>query len=355
MNDIGYKEILHATRIELQPTSRLQDIEDHDVSHSHNPRADSVSETGLRQIQGTCGSRSIGILRAGDLRMDLDRRLLWKANEEVHLTPKEFDLLSYLFKNEGAVVTHVKLLRGVWGPEYGNELEYLRTYIRILRKKIEDDPARPQYILTEPWAGYRFRNPSDPRAQSVPESMSAMDWLSTSIVHDLRNPLGTICAGAEMLMDLDSTPIQAKRLAANIHRAAGRMRELLADLTGVARGDRSTAEICDIREVIVAASEAALAAMERQGVQILLDVPEGMELPLTRSPIERVFFNLITNALEAMPGGGKISIGARKAGNSVLMELEDTGPGIPRCIRDRLFEPFVTADKHNGLGLGLGL
>ena len=159
MNDIGYKEILHATRIELQPTSRLQDIEGHDVSHSHNPRAESVSETGLPQIQGTCGSRSIGILRAGDLRMDLDRRLLWKANEEVHLTPKEFDLLSYLFKNEDTVVTHVKLLRGVWGPEYGNELEYLRTYIRILRKKIEDDPARPQYILTEPWAGYRFRNP----------------------------------------------------------------------------------------------------------------------------------------------------------------------------------------------------
>jgi signal transduction histidine kinase len=193
------------------------------------------------------------------------------------------------------------------------------------------------------------------RPQSSGEAISTIAWLSTSIVHDLRNPLGTICAGAEMLMDLDSTPTQVKRLAANIYRAAGRMRELLADLTGVARGDRSTAEICDIRKVIVAASEAALAATERQGVQILLDVPEGMELPLTRSPIERVFFNLITNALEAMPGGGKISIGARKACNSVLVELEDTGPGIPRCIRDRLFEPFVTADKHDGLGLGLAL
>jgi signal transduction histidine kinase len=193
------------------------------------------------------------------------------------------------------------------------------------------------------------------RPQSSGEGISMIAWLSTSIVHDLRNPLGTICAGAEMLMDLDSTPTQAKRLAANIYRAAGRMRELLADLTGVARGDRSTAEICDIREVIVAAADAAAAAMERQGVQILLDVPEGMELPLRRSPIERVFFNLIANALEAMPGGGKISIGARKACNSVLVELEDTGPGIPRCIRDRLFEPFVTADKHGGLGLGLAL
>src|SRR6267143_7326045 len=118
------------------------------------------------------------------------------------------------------------------------------------------------------------------RPQSSGEAISTIAWLSTSIVHDLRNPLGTICAGAEMLMDLDSTPIQVKRLAANIYRAAGRMRELLADLTGVARGDRSTAEICDIRKVIVAASEAALAAMERKGVQILLDVPEGRGWPL---------------------------------------------------------------------------
>jgi len=193
------------------------------------------------------------------------------------------------------------------------------------------------------------------RSQSSGEAIPTIAWLSTSIVHDLRNPLGTICAGAQMLMDIDSTPIQVKRLAANIHRAAGRMRELLADLAGVARGDRSTVEICDIREVIVAAAEAASTAIELQDVQILVDVPEGIELPLTRSPIERVFFNLIANALEAMPGGGKISIGARKARNSVLVELEDTGPGIPRCIRDRLFEPFATADKHGGLGLGLAL
>jgi two-component system KDP operon response regulator KdpE len=108
------------------------------------------------------GSEERRILHAGDLKMDLEQRLLWKAGEEIRLSPKEFDLLSYLFKNQGAPLTHVKLLRAVWGPEYGNELEYLRTYIRMLRKKVEDDPARPQYILTEPWVGYRFHNPSDP-------------------------------------------------------------------------------------------------------------------------------------------------------------------------------------------------
>src|SRR5258705_13003615 len=84
-------------------------------------------------------------------------------------------------------------------------------------------------------------------------------WLSAGILHDLRNPLGTICAGAELLMDLDSTSTQVKRLAGNMCRAAGRMRQLLAELASLARDHVSTAEICDIRQVIAAASEAALA------------------------------------------------------------------------------------------------
>jgi signal transduction histidine kinase len=71
--------------------------------------------------------------------------------------------------------------------------------------------------------------------------------------------------------------------------------------------------------------------------------------------MERVFFNLIANALEAMPTGGALHIECRKANSHVLIELEDTGPGIPRGIRDRLFEPFVTAGKQDGLGLGLAL
>jgi two-component system, OmpR family, KDP operon response regulator KdpE len=106
--------------------------------------------------------RESGVLQAGDLKMDLDRRLLWKADQEIRLSPKEFDLLSFLMKNQGAPLTHMKLLQAVWGSDYGNELEYLRTYVRMLRKKIENDPARPKYIHTEPWVGYRFCNPSDP-------------------------------------------------------------------------------------------------------------------------------------------------------------------------------------------------
>jgi two-component system KDP operon response regulator KdpE len=100
------------------------------------------------------------LLRAGDVEIDLERRTLKKAGALVHLSPTEFNLLSYLMERRGSPVTHSTLLQAIWGPEYGGELEYLRTYIRTLRRKIEDNPARPEYLVTEPWLGYRFRDPS---------------------------------------------------------------------------------------------------------------------------------------------------------------------------------------------------
>jgi two-component system KDP operon response regulator KdpE len=111
------------------------------------------------------------LVEAGDLRVDFRRRKLWKRAEEIHLSPKEFDLLAFLMKNQGAPMTHAKLLGAVWGPEYGGELEYLRSYVRMLRKKIEDDPAQPFYLMTEPWVGYRFNNPADsgPPVRSLDE------------------------------------------------------------------------------------------------------------------------------------------------------------------------------------------
>jgi two-component system KDP operon response regulator KdpE len=105
--------------------------------------------------------------RAGDLEIDFERRILLRNGEAVHLAPKEFDLLAFMMKHMDAPLRHVTLLHSVWGPEYGNELEYLRAYVRILRKKIEKDPSQPEYILTEPWLGYRFRNPSDPDSSPI--------------------------------------------------------------------------------------------------------------------------------------------------------------------------------------------
>ena len=107
------------------------------------------------------------VLEVGILKMDIGERRVWRGGEEIHLSPKEFDLLGFMMKNVGAPLTHVKLLRSIWGPEYGGELEYLRTYMRMLRKKIEVDPAKPEYILTEPWVGYRFRDPFDPDSPTI--------------------------------------------------------------------------------------------------------------------------------------------------------------------------------------------
>jgi signal transduction histidine kinase len=197
--------------------------------------------------------------------------------------------------------------------------------------------------------------PPASRSDRCQKNSSSIDWLSASIIHDLRNPVTTVLAGAEMLLQIDPASPQVKRLAANIYRAANRMCELLEDVAGLTCGNKLPSEICKIRDVIFAASRAALPAAETQRDQILHDVPDGLEIPVERCRLERVFFNLITNAIEAMPHGGKIRIEARRSDNSVLIEVEDTGPGIPRRIRGRLFEPFVTAGKAHGLGLGLAL
>jgi two-component system, OmpR family, KDP operon response regulator KdpE len=80
-------------------------------------------------------------------------------DQDVHLTPKEYDVLKHLVANQGKPLTHRRLLQAVWGPDYGEETESLRVVINQLRKKLEADPARPKYILTEPWVGYRFQPP----------------------------------------------------------------------------------------------------------------------------------------------------------------------------------------------------
>jgi two-component system KDP operon response regulator KdpE len=97
------------------------------------------------------------ILQVGEITVDPERRLVAKAGNAVRLTPKEFDLLHYFMLHAGKPIAHSRLLTAVWGPEYGGELEYLRTFIRQLRKKLEDDPSQPRYLMTEMWFGYRLQ------------------------------------------------------------------------------------------------------------------------------------------------------------------------------------------------------
>ncbi len=100
--------------------------------------------------------QTANLISSDDLLIDSDSRQVSVLGEEVHLTPTEYSLLHYLAKNEGKVITHRELLQAVWGPEYGDEREYLRVFISQLRRKIEQDSIHPKHILTEPGVGYRF-------------------------------------------------------------------------------------------------------------------------------------------------------------------------------------------------------
>jgi len=95
-----------------------------------------------------------------DLEIDFETRKVRAGTKIVRLTPKEFELLRYLVSQAGKPVPHRELLQAVWGPDYGDQTDYLRVFITHLRKKIEVNPARPEYILTEPWVGYRFAGPN---------------------------------------------------------------------------------------------------------------------------------------------------------------------------------------------------
>jgi two-component system KDP operon response regulator KdpE len=96
------------------------------------------------------------ILKVGDFRLDLENRSVTVNGSEVHLTPKEYDLMVYLISHPGKVLTHRTLLTAIWGGESVEQTEYLRVFVGQIRKKIEPEPATPRYIVTEPWIGYRF-------------------------------------------------------------------------------------------------------------------------------------------------------------------------------------------------------
>jgi two-component system KDP operon response regulator KdpE len=96
------------------------------------------------------------VLRIDEIELDPARRTVKKTGRLIHLTPKEFELTHHLMTHAGRPIQHSRLLKAVWGEGYGNELEYLRTFMRQLRKKLEDDPANPKYLLTEAHVGYRF-------------------------------------------------------------------------------------------------------------------------------------------------------------------------------------------------------
>jgi two-component system KDP operon response regulator KdpE len=114
----------------------------------------------VRRVHASEGDHAAAIT-IGDIELDPARRLLKRGGVSIHLTPKEFDLLYFLMSHAGLSLTHARILAAVWGPEYCGELEYLRTFVRQLRKKLGDAAASPKYLLTDAQVGYRFRAKAD--------------------------------------------------------------------------------------------------------------------------------------------------------------------------------------------------
>ena len=110
----------------------------------------------LRRAMTPASNEASTVLEAGDFRIDLEARSVFVREKEVHLTPKEYDLLVHFVRHAGKVLTHSNLLGTVWGSNYTQQGEYLRVFVGQLRKKIEPTASTPRYILTEPWIGYRF-------------------------------------------------------------------------------------------------------------------------------------------------------------------------------------------------------
>ncbi len=104
-------------------------------------------------------SSEMQVIRFDDVEINFNLRRVAVGGREARLTPKEFDLLQYMVAHPNVPIPHTKLLQSVWGPDYGDEVEYLRVFINQLRKKIEQNPSNPKYLLTEPWVGYRFHFP----------------------------------------------------------------------------------------------------------------------------------------------------------------------------------------------------
>ncbi|HLH19228.1 MAG TPA: ATP-binding protein [Bryobacteraceae bacterium] len=187
------------------------------------------------------------------------------------------------------------------------------------------------------------------------ERIGVVGRLAASIVHDLRNPLAAIYGGAEILMDSRLSEAQVARLARNMYEASCRIHQMLQDLLDLGRGGSGRRERTDLREVVRRAADSLALAAEAKSIRIEVQIPEDLPADLDPRRMERVVANLIGNAIEAMPGGGEITVSARRDGAAALVTVRDTGPGIPADIRDRLFQPFATSHKGNGMGLGLAL
>ncbi len=187
------------------------------------------------------------------------------------------------------------------------------------------------------------------------ERIATVGRLAASIVHDLRNPLAAIYGGAEMLVDSDLSGDQQKRLAGNIYRSSRQIQELLQELLEVSRASAKPAESCRLADIVNAAVDSLGPMALSQNVSLNLQIDSSAEVLADHDRLVRVFLNIMNNSLDAMPDGGVLKITDTRDAGSIVVHVEDTGAGIDQELWPKLFQPFASFGKKNGLGLGLAL
>lgn len=177
--------------------------------------------------------------------------------------------------------------------------------------------------------------------------------VAMSIIHDLRNPLSAIHSAAEMLNDSDLPDHQVRRLARNMYSASVRIQEMLQEYADRCRANVNQPRPSSLRSLITHAIDRIAPLADGQSVIVVQDLTADVVVNADQGAIRSVLANLLVNALEAMPDGGLIHISTTVQEGLVITTVLDTGPGVAPEIRDCLFEPFVTARKAGGWGMGL--
>jgi signal transduction histidine kinase len=227
-----------------------------------------------------------------------------------------------------------------------------------LLKLVESSPPLAMALLREISNRLREFNRQHIREVLQTERLALVGRFARSIVHDLKNPLNIVSISAEMAAMDKSTPESRRLATARIARQVDRISEMVNEILEFTQGSRDAfvAAPTDYQIFIQQLMEEIRPEIELKSAGIRLEnPPPPVKLLLDPKRLRRVFYNLIHNATDAMPGGGTILVRFRLADNEVTTEIEDTGPGIAPEVADRLFDPFVSHGKAHGTGLGLSI
>lgn len=190
------------------------------------------------------------------------------------------------------------------------------------------------------------------------ERLAAIGRLVAMVVHDLRTPLSLVRAAAsELLRDDGSDPVLREELAREVIAEAERLQRMCEELLEATRAGEGRLQLQeeDLREVVETALARIVEDASCCGVEIVTDLAAGLRMPIDEARLRRALLNLFRNALEAMPEGGTLRVACAAEADHVSLSIADTGTGIPEEIRERVFDPFVTAGKPGGTGLGLAI